>query len=290
MAGIACLPVGMGGCPFFKRMCRPGGWRVTRVEMAPEYAERYVAFIDILGFRAILSQLESGTLHPSSIKALLRSVHRRPEPAHPIFTDIDVRSQSISDAVVISSAITEHSLDRVLSQIRHLACDLLQEGFFIRGAICRGRLYHDDETVFGDGLVRAYELESQLAKFPRILVAEDVRSDMDRERMPRLWKYHHNNPLKKSDDGLFHLNILSELEFFSNVILQNRTSPMRYEMLFYQAAQVIAIGAKMRAALQQQYIFTTACKRTFEKVKWFATYWNETIPAGIPGLEPIGIA
>ena len=37
-----------------------------------------------------------------------------------------------------------------------------------RGGVAIGDIYHDDEAVFGPGLVRAYDIESNVAKFPRI--------------------------------------------------------------------------------------------------------------------------
>lgn len=44
--------------------------------------------------------------------------------------------------------------------------------FLIRGGITIGDLYIDDTFVLGPGLIDAYKLESQNAKFPRIIVDE----------------------------------------------------------------------------------------------------------------------
>ena len=43
-----------------------------------------------------------------------------------------------------------------------------------RGGVAIGDIYHDDEAVFGPGLVRAYDIESNVAKFPRIVVDHEV--------------------------------------------------------------------------------------------------------------------
>ena len=43
-----------------------------------------------------------------------------------------------------------------------------------RGGVAIGDIYHDDEAVFGPGLVRAYDIESNVAKFPRIVVDQEV--------------------------------------------------------------------------------------------------------------------
>lgn len=47
-------------------------------------------------------------------------------------------------------------------------------GFFIRGAVTIGEVYHDDRSVFGPALVWAYELESKVAQNPRIIIDPDI--------------------------------------------------------------------------------------------------------------------
>jgi len=47
-------------------------------------------------------------------------------------------------------------------------------GVFVRRGISIGPLYHDTNVVFGPALVEAYKLESRIAKFPRILVSDQV--------------------------------------------------------------------------------------------------------------------
>ena len=43
-------------------------------------------------------------------------------------------------------------------------------GFLLRGGITIGSIVHDEESAFGPGLNRAYQLESQIAKFPRFVL------------------------------------------------------------------------------------------------------------------------
>ena len=49
---------------------------------------------------------------------------------------------------------------------------LAAKGVFIRGAICRGKIYIKPKRglIFGPGLVQSYDLERALAIFPRIVV------------------------------------------------------------------------------------------------------------------------
>jgi hypothetical protein len=47
---------------------------------------------------------------------------------------------------------------------------LAVSGFWIRGAVTVGLIHHDEHIVFGPALNRAYELESKVAIYPRILI------------------------------------------------------------------------------------------------------------------------
>jgi hypothetical protein len=92
---------------------------------------------------------------------------------------VDFRAQSISDAVAISTVANLDGLIRLFMAIENLAVELLKEGYFIRGALVRGKLYHDDRMVFGEALIRAYELENTIVRFPRVIVVRDVMQDIE---------------------------------------------------------------------------------------------------------------
>jgi hypothetical protein len=84
---------------------------------------------------------------------------------------------------------------------------LLAQGSFIRGALVKDRLYHDDKTVFGKALLRAYRLESSIVRFPRVMltreVAEDVRNIDEKT---------YNQLLRRSEDGPMFVHVLRAIE------------------------------------------------------------------------------
>ncbi len=51
-----------------------------------------------------------------------------------------------------------------------------KEDIFFRGAITKGNLYYDDTLhfIFGSGLVKAYELESEMAIYPRVIIDDNL--------------------------------------------------------------------------------------------------------------------
>ena len=59
-----------------------------------------------------------------------------------------------------------------------IATRLLVDGFFVRGAVVKGRLYHDSSMVFGEAQVQAFKLESTVVRYPRIMVTRSVLRDI----------------------------------------------------------------------------------------------------------------
>jgi len=55
-----------------------------------------------------------------------------------------------------------------------LTNSLIDYGFIIRGAITIGDLYHDERIVFGPALNQAYEIESTIANYPRVIVDKRI--------------------------------------------------------------------------------------------------------------------
>src|SRR6476620_10610175 len=124
----------------------------------PEYNERYCAFIDMLGFGELISNLQYGGTPLHALRDLLSKVHNPPATNAGALARSDFRAQSISDAVALSAATNAAGLGAIIHSVNQLAVDLLTQGFFIRGALVKDRLYHDDKMVFGNALVRAFRL------------------------------------------------------------------------------------------------------------------------------------
>src|ERR1700739_1912486 len=96
----------------------------------PIYADRYCAFVDILGFRQLVEQLSHGATPFDSLHKLLKRVHGAHSGGIDHADDTDFRAQSISDAVAISTKVGARGLAEIFSSLQSLALDLLVEGFF----------------------------------------------------------------------------------------------------------------------------------------------------------------
>jgi len=54
-------------------------------------------------------------------------------------------------------------------------------GIFLRGALCHGSIIKEDDFVLGSGLVKAYKLEGNVAKYPRIIIDESFSEKADND-------------------------------------------------------------------------------------------------------------
>jgi hypothetical protein len=141
------------------------------------YETRYCAFVDILGFKGIVRDLERGRITYEALRDMLRTVHRPPLGDTSALGQTDFKAQSISDAVCLSTKPTLEGMTHLFLSLEALTHALLDKGYLIRGAVVKGHLYHDNLSVFGDALVRAYVMESTVARFPRIMLSRDVVDD-----------------------------------------------------------------------------------------------------------------
>jgi hypothetical protein len=94
------------------------------------------------------------------------------------FSDLIVRFRPLGEDGDQEFAVFREVLDLCFAQSR-----LLQRGILVRGGMTIGPLYYDELHVFGPGLVRAYELESHLAVYPRIITEFSLGQNFTKYRI-----------------------------------------------------------------------------------------------------------
>lgn len=139
--------------------------RLANFYKDPAYERRLVIFYDVLGWRSHIKAARRDVKKIGELRRLILQ-HGR---SWPLRTNLDVKISTFSDNVVISQPLngTEPLL---LTQMAFFQVAAAMNGFLLRGGITVGDLVHDDECVFGPGLNRAYQLESEKALFPRLAV------------------------------------------------------------------------------------------------------------------------
>jgi hypothetical protein len=146
-----------------------------------EFREKFIAFIDILGFNQLVTAAERGGEMPVSkmldlVQKLGRPGKRQffekygPEvcPAA-VFTqrDLDFRATQISDCVVLSAETSPAGGINLISQACSVVAEVLVEGLLCRGYITRGMIYHTDTQFIGTGYQKAVEQEKSVRAVSR---------------------------------------------------------------------------------------------------------------------------
>lgn len=84
-------------------------------------------------------------------------------------------------------------------------------GWLLRGGITIGHAYIDEVMVWGEALVEAYNLESHLAVFPRVVFDERTARSLMKQR--------EFSPFINQDfDGVFYLNYLSNWMYCGEIL------------------------------------------------------------------------
>lgn len=135
------------------------------------YEDRLILFVDFLGFK---NEIEKTEEDPIALERLVKAT----EELGTVKEFIQFESGQItqfSDCLVISFLVNEESgVFYMLNAISMMVLILVGKGYLIRGAVTYGKLYHTPEVLVGPAMVKAYEMESKSAIYPRIIVDEGV--------------------------------------------------------------------------------------------------------------------
>jgi hypothetical protein len=135
------------------------------------YKQTLITFIDILGFKELVASKSC-----EEMQQILRGFYFSSNSHEPA-SIFDTTVIQFSDTIVRMKLLRSDSnfanpseLAWELKYVANMHQTMLGLGYPLRGAITVGEAFWTDRQAFGPGFVRAYELESQFARFPRILV------------------------------------------------------------------------------------------------------------------------
>jgi hypothetical protein len=234
-----------------------------------DYQKRLVAFVDILGFKSMIGQVDAGYLEPEAISDILLTIRSNARVARRHF------ATNMSDSIVMSAPLTTGGLKSIIVSLEILTRRLLRSGIFLRGAVTVGSIFHNEHSVFGQGLIDAFQLESTSAIYPRILITDGLVKDINELKDARL-----RGSIRKGRHGKHYIHVLKELEEIEHTIITHRQTAQR-------RARYLSKYILMRNAIQNRANEAVGNSRHLSKVCWFARYWNSTAPKSVPELVPI---
>lgn len=164
-----------------------------------DYENYFVAFIDILGFKKII---DNSTFE--GVLALFNNFNRHLEdvkiPKESDTNDGEIEYVSVINAEdvkykVMSDSIVFYIKDDAQNALLALVstCMAFQAHFMninpsilSRGGVVHGQFYIKGDIMFGKALTSAYLLESQNAKYPRIIMNKSLLDDYGNEMLEGL--------------------------------------------------------------------------------------------------------
>lgn len=224
-----------------------------------KYEQRWFAFIDVLGFaeRVISRHAES-----EQLPAILRELRAEMQSSAREFkehTGLELTVTLLSDTVIASAPEQDNALNHFFWCLRRIANLLLSKKFLVRGCVLSDKIYHDDQIIVGPAIVHAYRYESKIARFPRLAIIGKLRQHCISD--PSVSGF-----IRQSRDGPWYLHTLREYEKFASKAdaLGIETTDFRFIL-------------DARDFLSEQLRETADQPTLYEKLHWFASYFDDTV-------------
>lgn len=226
----------------------------------PAYAKRFIAFVDILGFRDLIRESEK---HASRIAEIADALTAIADAGDKIKQDSrELGFFAFSDSIVITSKEDAASFGALLYRLQLLYLRLIRVGILCRGAVECGNLIHENAYVFGPALIDAYSKEQALAVHPRLLLSTRVLEKMDEYGKDEKWKKRFNGSVFRDGDGCIFFDPLTRLDGY----------------FWEEDAQKIQYGSRQCAQIRKQIVIglqrSIESPRIFEKYEWLAQRFN----------------
>jgi hypothetical protein len=257
---------------------------MTDVAATPAYRPAVITFLDILGFRERVGRSDN----PEAIRRILtrlRSFAARrdalaPEDPADAPEGIEMtHSIAFSDSIVrIRFFDTEYPTGALFHEVLSLLQaqgELVADDVLLRGGVTVGLVHLEGDMAFGPGFIRAYDLESQFANYPRIVIGPEAFAALRND--PRLVADHHDledevhyqrQMLRRSEDGFWFIDYLYGMR-------EEMDYPEQHPDLVAQHRAFIIDGANG----------APANSRVLQKFLWLARYLNDVADrAGLPQL------
>lgn len=229
----------------------------------PVHRLSYCAFLDVLGF----SERISASYKDGSADKLLKSFHQILAKSiariRESTKDSTLYFKSFTDNVVLAhpgfSDDMESEYAFILKAINEYQFQMALKGFFIRGGLSVGKLFMDENSVYGAALLDAYHLESKIAVNPIVVLCDNTTKLVN----THISYYHGEDPpqfreIVKGPDGRYFLNYLTEC-----IIEGDDGDYLDFKSLRRHKKQI-------ESALETY----AAVPRVFSKFAWLAAYHN----------------
>lgn len=146
-----------------------------------EFRDKFIAFIDILGFKDMVESAERGEGRSiDEIQVILAALENRKNQSfyaaygpqvcpssNRVEQGLDFEITQVSDCVIVSAEISPAGLINLIHHCWGAVMTLLAKGVMVRGYITRGSIYHKGNAFLGTGYHTAYQKEAGVTAFKK---------------------------------------------------------------------------------------------------------------------------
>jgi hypothetical protein len=216
--------------------------------MAIELKLHYVAFLDVLGFAKMVEDDIAGDDHPYLVK--LFKCH---QSAAQIFSDDpNCTLTQFSDSIVISKPFDPKGFVWFATRVARYQRLLLDDELLCRGGMAVNKHFSNGSFTFSAGVIDAYRVESNTARYPRVVISPDVIDLLypHRSKIPAV--------LAEEDDGLLFIDYLgvtkrlrpvrlgTSIQNLVGRLCASKTASIREKGLWLAAYSDAALGTSLR--------------------------------------------
>jgi hypothetical protein len=279
----------------------------TSIPVPSQYENRFVAFLDILGWREQIERSKRDSSEIPKLGAALldlkinsdmrewveHEARARAATAGQAYTlsPEDIQFAQFSDTIVISAAAAGSGSISLLHRVQGINQQLFGRGQLARGAITAGAMYHKGSIAFGPALTAAYDLERKSSIHPRIIIdpaLENVflRLQTISEGGRPVGNF---NWIRRSPDGFYFVDFLAPMG--PKITAKSRASDDQFLASFSEADdQFLASQLNHARAAIMGGLKKFRYSSIWDKYRWLAEYFN-VIAAEYPGasIEPISL-
>lgn len=258
--------------------------------MFDSYNKYIVAYIDILGFKELVSKSEINQkdfikIHKALNKFTLLKNKEFWEEARILmsveedvqkkietdfYIDHMVHCSCFSDGVIIAVEAGEKINERcsaLIALLAKISNELLREKIAIRGAISYGNLFINDSSdiYFGNALIEAYTLESTISKYPRIILSANLIKELNYPLLNKADRMPYHQYIERFSDGTAGFSPLIYLQVMENA--PDVLSEEELEKALNESLTAITMGLDENIE----------CPYRYEKYSWLMERYNKLI-------------
>jgi hypothetical protein len=236
------------------------------------YRESIVAFMDLLGFKALIASLKPRAVN--QLRDLLKQAMAISEiSADAELTGTEYYAKMFSDSVSMSIPARRSDPFQFLLHIACFQANLGLHGIFVRGAVVLGDHFEDERILFGPALVQAVDLEKTIALWPRVVIhpvlVKLCNNKETLEKRNNVQIDQTESLLQQDSAGITYLNYISFFYF------KNEAEEVAVQFLRRHGQHIVKAA---EANMNNFWVL--------HKYYWLATYYNgEVTRLGCPDLQ-----